>query len=62
MGYVSNWLQDHIFHREDRIESKDTLKTIGETALLVALVAMIVVTVIALVSPDTAAIILGYFL
>ena len=62
MGYVSNWRHDHNFQREDRVGSKDTLKTIWETVLLIVLVAMVVVTVIALVSPDTAAIVLGYFL
>lgn len=68
MGYVSDWLHDHNFHREDRVGSKDALKTIWETALLVvlvvlvAMVVMVVIAVIALVSPDTAAIILSYFL
>jgi hypothetical protein len=62
MGYVSNWLNDHNFHRDDRVEPEDTLKTIWETALLIVLVVMVIVTVVALVSPNTAAIIMGYFL
>lgn len=62
MGYVSNWLRDHNFQHEEVVESREKLKSIWETVLLIVLVAMVIVTVIALVSPDTAAIILGYFL
>jgi len=62
MGYVSNWLHDHNFHRMDTAESKSTMKTVWETILLVILLAMIILTVIAFVAPNTAAVILGYFL
>ena len=62
MGHVSDWLHDHNLQREDQIGSGGTLKTIWEMVLLVVLVTMAVMTVIALVSPDTAAVILGYFM
>lgn len=55
MGYVSNWLNDHNFHRKDFVG-------FWETLLVIVLVAMVIITVIAVVSPDTAAIILAYFL
>ena len=56
MGYVSN------FQHEAKVESKEAFKTIWESILLAVVVFMVIVTVIALVSPDTAAVILGYFL
>ena len=62
MGYVSNWFHNHNFQHEDIGDPRETLRTIWETVLLVILLAMLIVTVIALVSPDTAAIILGYFI
>lgn len=62
MGYVTNWLHDHNFYHDDQSGSKDTVKTIWEAAFMVVLVVMVVVSVIALVAPNTAAIILSYFL
>ncbi len=62
MGYVGNWFQDHNFHPGGLVGFRESLRTFWEMVLLVALVVTLMVTMIVLLSAETAYTILSYLL
>jgi|GEM_PF-1810544 len=60
MRQVNHWLHEHNFSDEDLHEAEDKLKSFWETLLLVALAAMLLYTLVVVISPNLAYIISSY--
>ena len=61
MRHDSHLLYDHNSQSENRAGFKETVRSLWKTALLVVLLSLVVITLVALESPDTVEVILGYF-